>query len=68
VVPPQTRGSFMSFNSSMQQLFTGAASTFAGFIISSDQQNRILHYERLGFISVAIILLCLVLARRLKVE
>ena len=68
VVPPQTRGSFMSFNSSMQQLFTGAASTFAGFIVSSDQQNRILHYEWLGFISVAIILICLLLARRLKVE
>lgn len=68
VVPPQTRGSFMSFNSSMQQLFTGAASTFAGFIVTSDQQNRILHYEWLGFISVAIILACLLLARRLKVE
>lgn len=67
IVPPQRRGSFMSFNSSIQQLFTGAASTIAGLIVVSDENNRIHHYQWLGFLSAGIILACLVLARRLKV-
>jgi predicted MFS family arabinose efflux permease len=68
VVPPATRGSFMSFNSSVQQLFTGMASTFAGLIVVSDASHRITHYEVLGYISAAIIVLCMVLGRRLGVK
>lgn len=68
VVQPQNRGSFMSFNSSMQQLFTGASSIIAGFIIYSDSSYKIYNYNILGFISAAVIALCLLLARRLKVK
>jgi MFS transporter, DHA1 family, inner membrane transport protein len=68
VVPPANRGSFMSFNSSMQQLFTGGASLLAGFIVYSDADNKIYNYPVLGYISVGIIAICLLLARRLNVR
>jgi predicted MFS family arabinose efflux permease len=67
VVKPEHRGSFLSFNSSIQQLFTGLASTLAGFIVVSGPDHKIGHYNWLGYISVAVIALCLLLARRLKV-
>jgi MFS family permease len=68
VVQPENRGSFMSFNSSMQQLFTGAASIIAGFIVYSDNSYKIYNYHILGYISVSVIAICLLLARRLKVK
>lgn len=68
VVEPANRGSYMSFNSSMQQLFTGAASLLAGLIVYSDESHRIHNYPWLGYISVGIISICLLLARRLNVK
>ena len=68
VVKPEHRGSFMSFNSSIQQLFTGIASTLAGFIVISGPSNQIINYDILGYISAAIIFICLLLARRLGVK
>ncbi len=68
VVQPESRGSFMSFNSSMQQLFTGAASVLAGIVVYSDENLRIYNYEVLGYISVSVIAICLLLARRLGVS
>lgn len=65
VVPPQTRGSFMSINSSMQQLFTGMASTIAGFIIVTDAETgKISHYNWVGYLSAAIILSCVFIAKK----
>ncbi len=68
VVKPENRGSYMSFNSSMQQLFTGAASLLAGMIVYSDETHKIYNYPWLGYISVTIIAICLLLARRLQVK
>jgi len=68
VVQPENRGSFMSFNGSMQQLFTGASSIIAGFIVYSDSSYKIYNYHILGYISVSVIAICLLLARRLKVK
>lgn len=66
VVPPQLRGSFMSFNSSMQQLFTGLASTITGFIIVSDDiTHKIMHYNWAGYLSMAILLICIYLGIKL---
>ena len=60
VVPPQTRGSFMSFNSSIQQLFTGFASTIAGFIIFTDPHTQKLYnYNWVGYLSLFVICVCL---------
>ncbi len=68
VVIPENRGSFMSINGSVQQLFTGASSIIAGFIVYSDSAYRIYNYHILGYISISVLAVCLLLARRLKVK
>ena len=65
VVNPQQRGSFMSFNSSVQQLGTAAASFIAGFIVIQSTDGKIQHYNWLGYISIVVLLICFFLARRL---
>ena len=65
VVNPQQRGSFMSFNSSVQQLGTAAASFIAGFIVIQGTDGKIQHYNWLGYISIVVLLICFFLARRL---
>lgn len=62
VVPPQKRGSFMSFNSSIQQMFVGLASVIVGFIVVRKPDNTIMNYNITGYMSIAVILSCLVIA------
>src|SRR5215203_2418553 len=57
VVEPQKRGSFMSFNSSIQQLGTSAASLLAGLIVVNGSGGEIYHYNWLGYLSVMILLI-----------
>ncbi|HZF63735.1 MAG TPA: MFS transporter [Chitinophagaceae bacterium] len=61
VVEPQKRGSFMSFNSSIQQIGTSIASLLAGLLVVKGNEGEIFHYNWLGYISVAILVLCIVL-------
>ena len=65
VVPPERRGSFMSFNSSIQQIFVGIASVMAGMIVVNTPSNKVLNYEVTGYISIAIILFSIVIVSRL---
>ena len=65
VVPPLHRGSFMSFNSSVQQLGTSIASVVAGFLILKGADGKILHYKWLGYLSVVVLLCCFLLGRYL---
>lgn len=65
VVTPQHRGSFMSFNSSVQQLGTAAASFIAGMIVIKGGDGKIQHYNWLGYLSIVILVICFFLARRL---
>jgi len=58
VVEAEKRGSFMSFNSSVQQLGTGAASLIAGFIVLEGEGGKILRYSWLGYLSMVVLLLC----------
>lgn len=67
VVPPERRGGFMSFNSALQQLFTGAASLVAGFIVVQDKATHVVsHYDWTGYLSLAILGLALVWGYRLN--
>jgi predicted MFS family arabinose efflux permease len=59
VVLPQQRGSFMSFNSSVQQLGTSMAAFVAGMVVTAGPDGRIMQFGRLGWLSVGILLLCL---------
>ena len=67
VMEPQYRGSFMSLNSSFQQLFVGTASFMAGLIVSNDPvTKKIFHYSWAGYVSVAFLVLCIYLGGVLK--
>ncbi|MBD0276802.1 MAG: MFS transporter [Flavisolibacter sp.] len=62
VIESQYRGSFMSINSSLQQLFVGSASFMAGLIVTNDPGTRkIFHYDWVGYLSVGILLFCVFL-------
>jgi DHA1 family inner membrane transport protein len=66
VVPPERRGSFMSFNSSMQQIAVGIASLLAGFIVVRDVDNKMLHYNITGYLSIGLILICIFISARMQ--
>lgn len=65
VVSSERRGSFMSFNSSVQQIFTGLASVLAGAIVVNTPGNKILNYDITGYISIGVTLLSLVFVLKL---
>ena len=63
VVAPEKRGSFMSFNSSVQQLGTSIAALVSGAIVTKGVDGKIHHYEWVGYMSIAVLLSCAWLAR-----
>jgi len=65
VVSSDRRGSFMSFNSSVQQIFVGLASVISGFIVVKNPDNSIQNYEITGYLSILITLLTLIFVFRL---
>jgi MFS transporter, DHA1 family, inner membrane transport protein len=65
VVQTEHRGSFQSFNSSMQQLGSGLASLVAGFIVVKGDKGEILHYDWVGFLSIAVLLTSLFIGRQI---
>lgn len=66
VVASERRGSFMSINSSVQQIFVGIASVMAGLIVIKTPTNAILHYEITGYISIIVTLLSIFFVSRLN--
>ncbi len=65
IVPPQQRGSFMSFNSSVQSLGTSLASFVSGMVVTADASGKLSGYSWLGYISIFVLFLCMMLARYL---
>lgn len=65
--PPKYRGSFMSFVGCIQQLMAAIGSLIAGLIVSKDSVGHILNYQYIGYISVSVSLLALLLSRRVTV-
>ena len=63
VVKQEQRGSYLSFNSSVQQLGTALASLAAGFIVIQDGAGRLQRFEWVGYLSVFILILGLLLGR-----
>ncbi|MEP7266989.1 MAG: MFS transporter [Saprospiraceae bacterium] len=62
---PSQRGSFMSFNSSVQQLGTSAASFLSGVLVIQSAEGPLLHYNWVGYVSIFVLLLSLYMGRRL---
>lgn len=66
VVSSERRGSFMSINSAIQQIFVGIASVLAGFVVVKTPSNAILNYEITGYISIAVTLLSIFFVTKLN--
>ncbi|MGV3503898.1 MAG: MFS transporter [Adhaeribacter sp.] len=66
-VSPKQRGSFMSFNSSVQQLAAGLSAFLSGLIIEKTAAGTLAHFDLIGYLATGATLLCLLLVRRLKV-
>lgn len=65
-VHPKNRGSFMSINSSVQQLSSGIASFFAGLVIVKNADGSLSHYNWIGFFALAASFLSLYVAQKLR--
>ena len=65
---PETneRGAFMSINSSVQQISGGIASVVAGLIIVQTSNGILKHYDIIGYIVVATIILTVVMMRSIN--
>lgn len=66
-VGPSNRGSFMSMKSALQQLAIAIAAFVSGQIIVESADGILLRYSWVGYLSVAVCLVALYLARQLKV-
>ncbi len=64
-VEPRLRGSFMNFNSSIQQFSAGLAAAGAGAIIGKTPGGELTHYDRVGLLATVCTLACIALAWRL---
>lgn len=64
---PENRGSFLSFNSAVQQLATGMASLIAGIIIGESATGELTNFNIVGYIAITCSLLCIPLVRRVKI-
>jgi len=63
VPSPDTRGSFMSVSSSVQQFSGGIAAAIAGLVVVEAPGGLLLHFERLGYVVVGASLVTLVMMR-----
>jgi predicted MFS family arabinose efflux permease len=63
----ENRGSFLSFNSAVQQFAAGLASFLAGLILAEGINGELVNYDIVGYFAIVLSLLCIPLARRIKV-
>ena len=54
----EDRGSFMSINSSLQQIAGGVASVIAGWVIVQQPGGKLLHFDTLGYMCIGLMVAC----------
>jgi predicted MFS family arabinose efflux permease len=64
-VEPGARGTFMSLNSSVQQMAAGVASLVAGWMVTDGADGRLHGYPKVGIFAAVCVLGAVILARRL---
>jgi MFS transporter, DHA1 family, inner membrane transport protein len=68
-VEPQHRGSFMAFNSSVQQLGSGVAAFVAGAIVVKNGSSGMYEYfDYVGYVAIVINLLSILVISRIKIN
>ena len=65
---PELRGTFMSLNSSVQQLASGMASFAAGHFISRNSAGEVVGYGWVGLVAVFVTLLAMAMVGQVKVR
>lgn len=66
-VTARSRGSFMSINSSVQQITAGIAASIAGVIVTKDASGSLINYQYVGYLAIVVSLLAILVSRRLRV-
>jgi len=66
VVAPQNRGSFMSFNSAIQQFSSALATLIGGSLLANGLKGELLHYGQVGFIGAVLAFVCIFISLKLK--
>ncbi len=64
---PENRGSFLSFNSAVQQLSAGFATFAAGMVLVEGTDGILMNFEWVGYAAIVFSLLCIPLIRRIRV-
>lgn len=64
-VLPQNRGSFMSINSSIQQLASGLGAFVAGLIVYKNSNGELINYNIVGYMAVLASIISIVLANKI---
>jgi predicted MFS family arabinose efflux permease len=67
-VPAQRRGSFMSLSSCTRDLISGITSSLGGWVVTKSPTGQLVNFDKLGWLAVAVSLLSLWLARRVRVN
>ncbi len=67
-VEPKIRGSFMSINSSIQQIASGAASFISGLILIQESNGILTNFEFVGMLSVFSLLFSVYLASKIEIS
>ena len=66
-VGPDLRGSFMSLKSALQQLAIAVAAAVGGVMISQKPDGKLVGYEWVGYLSVAVCVVAMFLAPKIKI-
>jgi MFS transporter, DHA1 family, inner membrane transport protein len=67
-VEPKQRGSFMAFNSSIQQLGSGIAAFIAGAVVIKNSSGTYEHFNYVGYLAVIINIISIVVISRIQIN
>lgn len=64
---PEKRGGFMSMRSAFLELGTGVAAIICGLVVHQAPDGTVIHFNYVGYISIATGLLALYIASKVKI-
>lgn len=66
-VEPEFRGSFMSYVTVLQHAMAGVGALIAAMIVHMDASGRLINYEIVGYVSITLSMVALILSRNVRV-